>query len=143
MRGLGEQRERIEAAMAPVSQGAFALLVSLLWGQPVDPVYLERGTLGSFHVQISFFLMPSHSHSYVEISNFSVPAQHFSFLLLFIELPAAYTALIFPKHFAKIVEALRDNLCEASKLVATEALRHMKRGDCNLQREPSSRLEVQ
>lgn len=54
-----------------------------------------------------------------------------------------YTALIFSKHFAKIVEALRDNLCEASKLVTTEALRDMKRGNYNLQREPSSRLEVQ
>lgn len=97
--------------------------------------------------------MPSRRHSYARHSNFSVPPQHFSFLLLFIELPVAYTALIllpvaytaliFFKHFAKIVEALWDNLCEASKLATTEALRDMKRGDCNLQREPSSRLEVQ
>lgn len=87
--------------------------------------------------------MSSRSHSYVRHSNFSVPPQHFSFLLLFIELPVAYTALIFLKHFAKIVEALGDNLCEASKLATTEALSDMKRGDCNLQREPSSRLDVQ
>ncbi|KAF2983773.1 hypothetical protein EK904_010554 [Melospiza melodia maxima] len=54
----------------------------------------------------------------------------------------AYAALILSKHFVKIVKALGDNLCEATKLVTTKALKDMKLGSCNLQREPFSPLEA-
>lgn len=80
--------------------------------------------------------MPSHGHSCVKHSNFSEPPRHF------IELPIASAAVILSKHLVKIVKALRDNLCEATELVTTRALRDMKLGSCNLQREPFSPLEA-
>lgn len=45
VRGLGEQRECVAGAAAPVSQGTFAWLVSLLRSQPVAPTYLGKGHL--------------------------------------------------------------------------------------------------
>lgn len=83
--------------------------------------------------------MPSHSHSY---SNRVIPPYHHGVLVFLSFYRTAYAALILSKHFVKIVKALGDNLREATKLVTTEALRDMKLGSSNLQREPFSRLEA-
>lgn len=43
----GRAEGAVAGAVAPVSQGAFALLVSLLWGQPVASIYL-----GAWHFRV-------------------------------------------------------------------------------------------